>query len=244
MIYSYGTDISKWQDDPNTIQQIDLQKNKDAGCDFVFIRGMFSNRVDEDFEYNWIESRLVGLLRGAYHFVDYRADPVHQAQAFVRLLDFDKGELPPVLDFERYAPFGDIDYIGAINFIRAYMDIIDVALDTTTMLYTNPNWLLHRLRTTRAKTPVWLLKHPLWVAHWGDILQPITGDWPNWTFWQHTNTAHGPTYGAESNAVDMNRFNGDTSALYRRFGIDTPSPPDAEWKERMTRVEDWIRKEL
>ena len=182
-----------------------------------------------------------GLLRGAYHFVDYRDDPVKQAQAFVRLLDEDKGELPPVLDFEHYLPFGDISYDQAMDFIEAFMNTVDVALDVNTMIYSNPNWLLYRLRPT----PVRLLKHPLWVAHWGQLQLPITGDWHDWTFWQHTNTADGHYYGAESNAVDMNRFNGDTTELYRRFGIEQPAPPpDTELEERVTKIENWIQREL
>lgn len=97
-----GIDVSKWQDDNTTPQQIDFNKAKRAGAYFVFIKASQDVYADPDFAYNWNAAKAAGLIRGAYHFFDYRKSPKAQADYLTSLLKNDWGELPPVLDFEKH----------------------------------------------------------------------------------------------------------------------------------------------
>ncbi|NPV77892.1 MAG: hypothetical protein HPY59_16145, partial [Anaerolineae bacterium] len=78
-----GIDVSFWQDNNNTPQQIDWNKAKKAGAVFAFIKASQATFTDSDFEYNWQNAKTAGILRGAYHFYDYRVSPKTQATYFI-----------------------------------------------------------------------------------------------------------------------------------------------------------------
>jgi len=61
-----GIDISAWQDDNSTPQQIDWSKAKSAGAQFAFIKASQGTFTDQDFAYNWQAAKAAGVLRGAY----------------------------------------------------------------------------------------------------------------------------------------------------------------------------------
>jgi GH25 family lysozyme M1 (1,4-beta-N-acetylmuramidase) len=67
-----GMDVSFYQDYNGSPQQIDFAKAKANGIEFVFIREGQNNFPDSDLEYNKFESKKAGLIRGFYHFMDYR----------------------------------------------------------------------------------------------------------------------------------------------------------------------------
>jgi len=97
-----GLDVSFWQDYNGTPQQIDFNKAVTNGANFVFIRGSQNLDIDPDFEYNQYEAKKAGLLRGAYHFLDYRGSATDQARFFASLYNGRDFELPGVLDFEQH----------------------------------------------------------------------------------------------------------------------------------------------
>ena len=96
----YGIDVSRWQDNNSTAQQMDFTKAYAQGARFVFIKGSQANWADEDILYNWKTAKAAGLLRGAYHFLTWDIDPRKQAQYAWSIIQNDPGELPPVVDFE------------------------------------------------------------------------------------------------------------------------------------------------
>ena len=94
-----GPDVSFYQDEPTTPEQIDFVKMKKS-ADFVIIRAGQNLWPDSDFKYNWAEAKKARLPRGSYWFYDSRADPKRQAELWVDLLAGDLGELPLFADFE------------------------------------------------------------------------------------------------------------------------------------------------
>ena len=101
-----GIDVSKWQDDNSTPQKMDFSKSVDQGAKFVFIKATERMGVDGDFLWNWDSAKSAGLLRGAYHFLRWDLSGLTQARIFCSLLKDDRGELPPVADYEAPARNG------------------------------------------------------------------------------------------------------------------------------------------
>ena len=68
-----GLDISKWDG------AWDARKSKSAGAQFVYIKASQAVFADPLFAGNWQKAKEAGILRGAYHFLDYTRPAVDQA---------------------------------------------------------------------------------------------------------------------------------------------------------------------
>jgi lysozyme len=66
----------------------------------AFITKASQQIEDDTFKTYWRDAKAQGLLRGAYHYLDWRIDVTQQANLFCSLLAGDAGELPPILDLE------------------------------------------------------------------------------------------------------------------------------------------------
>lgn len=245
MTYAKGIDVSKWQDNNATPKKIDWQKARDAGNDFVFIRAAYAGIVDEDFAYNWPESKTIPL-RGVYQFYDYRIDAKKQADFLVTLMAGDWGELPPVIDVEEPAPVynKDTKQYDRVPFpksdawtseILEWLGIIEAACGKKPVIYTSQNYIKYGLKMS-AFSP--LLKYPLWIA---EYRTPPTGTpyihpWKEWAFWQWGTPPVGLISGVESKEVDSNFFNGTVEDLRKFCGI-TEKPPELTLEQRVERIE-------
>jgi GH25 family lysozyme M1 (1,4-beta-N-acetylmuramidase) len=96
----HGPDVSFYQDNDATPQQIDFETMKAAGASFVIVRAGQRNYTDPDFAHNWQAAKQAGLPRGTYWLFDSRADPKEQARLWWELIKDDIGELPHFLDLE------------------------------------------------------------------------------------------------------------------------------------------------
>ena len=213
-----GIDVSKWQDDNSTPQRMDFKKAYDAGARFVFIKASQACWMDEDMLYNWKSAKDAGLLRGAYHFLDWKANVVEQANFFCGLLEKDPGELPPVVDYEFRTGVPN----DAASLLELVCDIIEGRLNKFPIIYTSPYyWKEH------GSNDEWWNLHDLWIANY-EVSRPFVPDpWDTWTFWQWTDKGDGKLFGAESYGLDMNWFNGSYDALIAYVGatIPVPDPP-------------------
>jgi lysozyme len=230
MTRTLGLDVSFYQDDDTTPQQIDFKKAKAQGAEFVIIRASQGLDTDPDLTYNIAEAKKAGLVCGAYHFIDYRIPPTEQMDHFAYVsgdADFH------ALDLEKH-PYWRAQFPNRSQWLIWLYGAFE-RLDSygiKSMLYTNKNYAKNLLRPI----PEWLKKRPLWIAQypykWIDPAKfnPYHGDWDNWTFFQFTDRGDGLAYGMESKQVDMNYFNGSLDDLRRFAGKDTqPQPqPDPE----------------
>jgi GH25 family lysozyme M1 (1,4-beta-N-acetylmuramidase) len=259
MNYVLGADVSKYQNAPSTPQRPDFQKLKDGGCKFVIIRASQNVSIDPDFVYNWDAAKKVGLLRGAYHFYEYRSGigkPIlEQAKFFDSVLGKDPGEIPPAVDYEcpnqTWPPLPD-RATGLAN-LEIWFNYMD-AKHKKGVFYSNPNTILYNLRP-RSDSGGFLLMHPLWIAQYyykllnGQIAQPVQhcstpeelgarqpyhGNWVDWIFWQYGTPSIGIQMGMESKEIDMDVYNGSEQDLLAFCGI-TVKPLTIE--ERVARLE-------
>lgn len=214
-----GIDISKW--DGNW----DANKAKQAGATFVFIKASEATITDPQFQVNWQKAKDAGLLRGAYHYLDYTKPGFDQANYFADLLKNDPGELPPVIDYELRRT--DNDPSAALGFLRDCLDQLTKRLELfentnikRPMIYTGPGfWVEYGDQTKR---DYWI-RFPLWNAHWISSNTPkIPPPWTMWHFWQFSSKGPGEAFGSECLSMDMNRYNGTLNELMEFAGIGIP----------------------
>jgi len=214
-----GIDISKW--DGNW----DATKAKQAGATFVFIKASQATFTDPQFLVNWQKAKDAGLIRGAYHYLDYTKPGVDQANYFADLLKNDAGELPPVIDYELRRT--DNNPSAALGFLRDCLDQLtkrselfeDMSLKRP-MIYTGPGfWVEYGDQTKRE----YWIQFPLWNGHWVTSSTPkVPPPWTMWQFWQFTSKGPGEAFGSECLTMDMNRFNGTLNELMEFAGIRIP----------------------
>jgi len=214
-----GIDISKW--DGNW----DANKAKAQGASFVFIKASQATYTDPQFILNWQKAKDAGLLRGAYHYLDYTKSGKDQANAFADLIKSDPGELPPAVDYEQSR--SDNNPATALGFLRGFLDqlvsrseLFADAVVKKPMLYTSPGfWAAYGDMT---KAEYWL-QFPLWLAHYTTSMTPqLPLPWPLWKFWQFTAKGPGQVFGSESLGIDLNRFNGTLNELLEFSGVRIP----------------------
>lgn len=227
-----GIDISAWQDNNATAQRINWDKAAAQGIKFAFIRCCNGFIPDEDFEYNWAEAKRVGLLRGAYIFHDYRTSPSGQAKFFADRLKNDPGELPPVLDIEKYwkpTP----TRAGWLSAISYMVETLKVEGHARAIFYSNPDIILNYL----SPIPSELTALPLWIANYVTTSPRASAvaPWGKWTFWQYSSVGDGLAYGMESKGLDMDWFNGTEDELraFAAAGTAVPYVTDAEKLARL-----------
>jgi lysozyme len=214
-----GIDISKW--DGNW----DANKAKAQGATFVFIKASQATYTDPQFLLNWQKAKDAGLLRGAYHYLDYTKPGKDQANAFADLIKSDPGELPPAIDYELRR--SDNNPAAALVILRDCLDQLmsrtELFADSVAkkpMLYASPGfWAEYGDMTKR---DYWL-QFPLWLAHYTTSMTPLLpSPWPLWKFWQFTAKGPGEVFGSECLTIDMNRFNGTLSELMEFAGVQIP----------------------
>ena len=218
-----GFDISKWQDNNSTAQQIDFVKAYNNGIRFVMIKSSQALYQDEDILYNWKSSKAAGVLRTAYHFLDWVADPVQQARYAWSLIKADPPELPPMLDYEYW---GTVP-ANSEDLMWAWLQEMELLCGRPPLIYTGAYFW----KAQANQDPKWK-KYPLVIASYStqgymelnvDNMTP----WDAWTFWQFTSKGSGPTYGAESANIDLDYFNGSYSDLLTFAGFTVPQPTPA-----------------
>ena len=138
------------------------------------------------------------MIRGAYHFFFASKDGKTQAKNFIKRVELESGDLPPVLDVEQ-------TYGASVNQLRnevkKWLDVTELYYGVRPIIYTNVDFYEKYLKGH-------FDDYPLWVAHYLQPNQPrISRDW---IFWQHSE--QGRVNGIRSK-VDFNVFNGDSLAF-------------------------------
>jgi GH25 family lysozyme M1 (1,4-beta-N-acetylmuramidase)/uncharacterized protein YraI len=223
-----GTDVSFWQDDPQTPEGIDFRKMRE-NAGYTIIRAGQNLWADREFKVNWREAKLAGIPRGSYWFYDSRADPKKQAELWASLFNGDFGELPLWADFED-------NYGGSFKgwrnwkvFIESLKELMPgKEIGVYTAYY---YWLSNTVSVGIPAAELnYFKQYPLWIANYGTNSPLVPKPWTDWTFWQYTDKGNGKIYGVESGNIDLNYFNGDLAAFNARFNLtSTPLPnPDSK----------------
>lgn len=188
----HGIDISDWQDIDETPQMMDFTKTVNQGAKYIFIKA--SQYVKSpDFDYNWTESKKVGLLRSAYHFAHKYSTAKAQVELFFEcmggdlqraysladmnggagatdqeLLDMNitpanNGEIAPTLDFE--------ESTGAIglSYIKYFLELLDRLWNADKPTHLKRKPILYTGNSVwsqlkESQFAYWVLEYPLWIS--------------------------------------------------------------------------------
>ncbi|MBN2778280.1 MAG: glycoside hydrolase family 25 protein [Bacteroidales bacterium] len=194
----FGIDVSQYQAD------IDWDKLfKNHQIDFVIIRAtMGNNKTDSKFTKNWNALRSSDVVKGAYHYYRPDENSTLQAMNYIKNVKLEVGDLPPVLDIEKYSRVQSVNSLksGLLN----WLTLVEKHYGTTPILYTYNKFYVSTIQTDRRFD-----KYPVWIA-WYNIKGDPNTIFNDWVFWQFTEK--GLFDGIEGN-VDINVFNGKKQDL-------------------------------
>jgi lysozyme len=173
--------------------------------------------TDPTFEAYWKGMKDTGILRMAYHVIaPWR--PKEQINRFIELIKDDKGELPPVLDLERFGgePYDDawwkVNKAKTTECVRHAVVEIQTRLGRTPVIYTTQSFYFEFMR----RLPV-IEACPLWVANYTTRPEPaMPVGWDKWMFWQYSD---GGKIAGITGATDLNWFNGSLEELNLMAGV-------------------------
>jgi lysozyme len=201
-----GIDVSHWQGaiDWNQVAATDVR--------FAYMKAtQDSEFVDTRFARNWSEARRVGLLRGAYHYLDPAYDGRAQAEHFVATVrsagGWQAGDLPPMVDVETTS---GMSAATVRSRLQAFLEYVEGQVGKRPILYTGSYfWDDNGLGSG-------FTGYPLWTAHYTANSCPLVPDaWSAWKIWQYTSS--GRVTGIAGN-VDRDRFNGTYAELQQWAG--------------------------
>lgn len=152
---------------------------------------------DTTFIHNFAEARKHGFIRGAYHFYNPKTDANRQADFFIRSVELEPGDLPPVLDIETRSD--DMDKLRKDLLI--WLHRIEAFYRVKPILYTSYKYKTRFLNDSIFNT------YPYWIAHY--YVDSVEYQGP-WKFWQHTDVG---TLPGIQERVDLNVFNGTLEEL-------------------------------
>jgi hypothetical protein len=182
-----------------------------AGCAFAIVRLTYGTMRDRAAPEHIERARAAGMVIGTYLF--FRPDQPVQAQydafreaALVAGYGM-RDDIVPSLDIEddtAKRPIGPADAPRAAELATK----LHVGYGVPCMVYiTQRDW-------GRVGSPSWVLRHPLWVAHYAapSRAQPATPDGRPWAIWQHRVGQFDPSgangfYREDWPQIDQNRAN-------------------------------------
>lgn len=192
----HGIDVSHHQGKINW-SMVKSMQSQQIRIGFAFIKATEGlSMVDKSFLYNWVQTGLLGIPQGAYHFFIPGKSGAAQAANFIKNVQLTKGNLPPVADIEQL--YGVPAAIMRQQ-LQAFLDALETHYKVKPIIYTYASFYSDYLKGS-------FDNYPLWVAHYFEEKKPRIHR--EWTIWQHSEMAH--VYGINQ-PVDFNVFSGDSA---------------------------------
>lgn len=190
-----GIDVSSHQGD------VDWAQVKASGQTFAFAKATQGNTyVDPMGQDNLTAARAAGLIVGAYHYYMTDDEPQSQFDNFSANATLLSGDLPPVVDIEAMAQNSLPDLQKNL---QSFLEMLEKRYGVKPIIYSGENFANGNLTGFGA--------YPLWIAEYETSQPPaVPSGWTSWTFWQYSQS--GSVAGVTGD-VDLDRFNGDMSAL-------------------------------
>jgi lysozyme len=195
----HGIDVSSYQGKIDW-KMVKSMKEDDVQISFAIIKaseGIAS--IDPYFQRNWREAAKAGIVCGAYHYFRPQKSGDWQAKFFLQTVNFEPGDLPPVVDIEQ---------LNGIAPEKMRKELSD--------------FLVHVEKKTKVKPIIYsgltfyndYLKgyydeYPLWIAHYHKAELRINAS-ANWLMWQHSDRAR---ITGINHVVDFDAFKGDSLAF-------------------------------
>lgn len=194
----HGIDVSRYQQ-VIAWEEVQAMQVEGMRISFAIIKATEGiSSLDPHFGRNWRKAKAAGLVRGAYHFFIASRDGAVQARHFIRRVELEPGDLPPVLDVEQ---LNGVSPPTLRREAMKWLSIVEKHYGVKPIIYTNVDFYKRNLGDG-------FDSFPLWVAHYYESRRPRIGR--SWIFWQHNDA--GRVNGIRA-AVDFNVFRGDSLAF-------------------------------
>ncbi|MDF5727540.1 MAG: GH25 family lysozyme [Rhizonema sp. PD38] len=190
---------------------VDFQQVKQSGHDFVYLKATEGFTInDSAFDSHWFNSKKVGLIRGAYHFLHTGTSaPILQAQKFYSYVSkLEPGDLPPTCDIELK---DGRDSKMVLDSCVAWLKTVENLIFNQTgkrikpIIYTYPDFWINQLGDPTSHGGVSFGDYPLWIAHYKTAEPKIPKAWKQCLIHQFEGDV--AVSGVEKQA-DLNRFVG------------------------------------
>ncbi len=192
-----GFDVSEYQEDIEWKEVKTL--DDDYELSFVFIRATVGkDRLDKKFNENWRKAKENHFIRGAYHYYRPDENSLEQAELFIKTVQLQKGDLPPVLDIERLSENQSMERLKIG--LKRWLTMVEAHYKIKPIIYTGERYYDDFLKKEFSD-------YLFWIANYNFYREKMDEDW---LFWQFTEKAS--ISGIKGN-VDVNIFNGDVEQL-------------------------------
>lgn len=181
--------------------KVTRMEDNDVRVHFSFIKATEGILLaDSRFQRNWRESADAGIIRGAYHYFKPNKSGFWQARFFLQTVDFENGDLLPVVDVEERGKESKAEFRANL---KLFLDEVEKKMGVKPIIYSG--YKFHEDYLAGG-----FEGYPLWIAHYyRSKLKPLSGK-VKWNFWQHSDRAR---VNGIQHHVDMNVFNGSIDDL-------------------------------
>lgn len=196
--FTKGCDISYWQGD------IDFNKMKKAGIDFVIIRAGYGQTIDKRFVTYINNAIKAGLKVGVYWFI-YAIDDRTALKNAIKCMQV----IEPYKDLITMGIYGDWEYdsdqyAGKLsitersNIVEKFLHELEIN-NYDAGIYTNSDYILHYFK------PELVQKYPLWYAKYSKCIDSVgyKGKDKYPYIWQYSSNGTGKEYGVQSKNIDL-----------------------------------------
>ena len=171
---AYGIDVSRYQGD------IDFEKVKAAGCDFVMLRAMIYNNgelgEDRKFEEYYADAKAAGLLVGVYYYsTDSNLEELHEhCDELLAVLEDKELDLPVAFDWESWWNFQKYN-MSIVDINNLFYEFAGIMKENglNTILYSSKYYL--EIIWEPAGYDVWLAHYVRETSYEGDYTMWQTG---------------------------------------------------------------------
>lgn len=166
---------------------IDWHRVRNAGKQFVFVRGAYGDRIDKMAAQNVAGAKNEGLICGLYHFYRQPRALDAQRQAMLNAIDqvrLGSGDLPPVIDVEDNPNFdgawNTANNAAYIVDLRNWLSVMEDKFGKKPIIYVRAGFW------STLGNPTGFNAYPLWIAHYGVASPRLPSGWRSYSFWQMT----------------------------------------------------------
>ncbi len=117
----YGIDLVV---DPKS--PVDWSRVRASGRTFGYVRATYGLSTDPGFAATWHAMRQAGIARGAWQVLRHDEDAIEQAVQFLKVVELQRGDLPPMIDLERMATSSPATVLDKL---RAWLGVIESELE-------------------------------------------------------------------------------------------------------------------
>jgi lysozyme len=192
----HGIDVSRYQEviDWESVKAMNVEGIKMGFCFIKATEGLESE--DRLFKRNWAKAKEAGLARGAYHFFIPSRSGKAQAEHFIKTVELEPGDMPPVLDVEQT---NGLPSKKVRERAKEWLVTVENYYGVKPIIYANVDFYQQILKDE-------FDDYPLWVAHYLQKEKPRI--YRPWHFWQYSEQGH---VNGIFCRVDFNAFCGDST---------------------------------